>query len=143
MSPKMKFPKLKCHQNLNITKTEMSPKLKYHLEWNVTETKMSQKLKCHQTEMHALKIHIHMYIYKYIYIYILWTMTDGLTDCLTDWLTDWLTGPGRWRYFSNWVTIRHIGSIRELAALIWPPHRFLDLLGHFSESQKFLILWYT
>ena len=38
-------PKLKCHQNINVTKadassiTKMSPKLKYH------KTKMSQKLK--------------------------------------------------------------------------------------------------
>ena len=44
ISPKLKYPKLKCHQNLNITKTQMSPKLKYHLELNVTKTKISPKL---------------------------------------------------------------------------------------------------
>ena len=47
MSPKLKYPELKCHQNLNITKTHMSPKLKYHLKWNVTKTKISLKLKYH------------------------------------------------------------------------------------------------
>ena len=43
----MKYPKLKSHQNLNITKTLMSPKLKYQLTWNATKTIMSPKLKCH------------------------------------------------------------------------------------------------
>ena len=32
MSPKPKYPKLKCQQNLNITKNIMAPKMKYHLE---------------------------------------------------------------------------------------------------------------
>ena len=52
-------PKLKCHQNWNDTKTEMSPKLnvtkaemsiklKCHRNWNVTRTEMLPKLKCHQ-----------------------------------------------------------------------------------------------
>ena len=51
--------KLICHQNWNITKTEMSPKLIGHQKWNVTNLKchqnwsftnseLSQKLKCHQ-----------------------------------------------------------------------------------------------
>ena len=62
MSPKLKchqnwnLSKLKCHQlichrNLNVTKTEMSPELKYHqklkcyLNWNVTKSKKTLKFK--------------------------------------------------------------------------------------------------
>ena len=41
-------PKLKCHQKLYITKTEMSSKIKCHQYWNVTKNKMSPKQKCHQ-----------------------------------------------------------------------------------------------
>ena len=41
-------PKLKCHQNWNITKTEMSPKIKFHQKLMVTKTRISSKLKCHQ-----------------------------------------------------------------------------------------------
>ena len=41
-------PKLKCHQKWNVTKSEMSPKIKCHPNWNVTKTEMSPKLKCHQ-----------------------------------------------------------------------------------------------
>ena len=42
--------KIKCHQNWNVTKTEMSPKLKcltklkYHKNWNITRTEMSMIL---------------------------------------------------------------------------------------------------
>ena len=57
-------PKLKCHQNKNVTKTDMSSKLKYYQNWNVTKTDMSPRQKCHQnwivtkTEMSAkLKCH--------------------------------------------------------------------------------------
>ena len=54
MSPKIKWhqnanvtkmqmsSKSKCHQNANVTKTQMSPKCKY------PKTQMSPKLKCHQ-----------------------------------------------------------------------------------------------
>ena len=35
--------KLKCHQNWNVTKTEMSPKLIRHLNQIVTKTEVSQK----------------------------------------------------------------------------------------------------
>ena len=35
-------PKLKCHQNWNVTKTEMSSKLKYHKNRNITKTKRSK-----------------------------------------------------------------------------------------------------
>ena len=37
--------KLKCHQNLNVTKTEMSPKLKCYQKLNVTITEMLQNRK--------------------------------------------------------------------------------------------------
>ena len=40
--------KLKFHLNWNITETKILPKLKFHLKWLVTKTKMSPKLKCHQ-----------------------------------------------------------------------------------------------
>ena len=39
--PDQTKPKLKCHQNLNVTKTEMSPKLKCH------KTEILLKLICH------------------------------------------------------------------------------------------------
>ena len=41
-------PKLKCQQNLNLTKTQLSPKVNCHQHWIVTKTKLSPKLKCHQ-----------------------------------------------------------------------------------------------
>ena len=47
-SPGQTRPKLKCHQNWNVIKTEMSPKLKCHQNWNVTKTEISPKLKCLQ-----------------------------------------------------------------------------------------------
>ena len=45
-------PKLKCHQNGNVTETEISPKLKCQQTFKkITKTEMSQepslKLKCH------------------------------------------------------------------------------------------------
>ena len=39
-------PKLKSHQNLNVSKTDIKPKLKYQQNWNVTKTEMSAKLDC-------------------------------------------------------------------------------------------------
>ena len=39
---------IKCHKNWNGTKNEMLPKLKYHENLNVTKTKISPKLICHQ-----------------------------------------------------------------------------------------------
>ena len=41
-------PKLKCHQNGNVTKTKISPKLQCYLNYNVTKTKMPPKLKCYK-----------------------------------------------------------------------------------------------
>ena len=41
-------PKLKWHQNSNVTKTEMSPKLKCLKKLNVTKTEMLPKLKFYQ-----------------------------------------------------------------------------------------------
>ena len=41
-------PKLKCRQNWNVTKIEMSLEVKCHQNWYVTKTEMSPKLKCHQ-----------------------------------------------------------------------------------------------
>ena len=37
--------KLKCHQNLNVSRTEMSPKLKCHQKWIVPKTELLPKLK--------------------------------------------------------------------------------------------------
>ena len=47
--------KQKCHQNLNVTKTEMSLKLKcqklsQHQNLNVTITEVLPKLRCHQNK---------------------------------------------------------------------------------------------
>ena len=39
-------PRLRSHQNLNVTKTDKTPKLKYQQNWNVTKTEMSAKLDC-------------------------------------------------------------------------------------------------
>ena len=44
-------PKLKCHYNWNVIKTEMSPK-KNHPNWNITKTEMSLKLKCQKLKCH-------------------------------------------------------------------------------------------
>ena len=41
-------PKGKCHQKLNVTKTEITPKQKCQQDWNVTKTETSPKLKFHQ-----------------------------------------------------------------------------------------------
>ena len=40
-----------CHQNWNVTKTEMSPKLKYHQNWIVTKKKCHQNINVTQIEM--------------------------------------------------------------------------------------------
>ena len=41
-------PKIKCHQNWNVTTNEMSQRLKCHQNWNDTKTEMSLILKCHK-----------------------------------------------------------------------------------------------
>ena len=38
--------KLKCYQNWNVTKPEMSPKIKIHQELMMTKNRISSKLKC-------------------------------------------------------------------------------------------------
>ena len=40
--------KLICHQNWNVTKTEILLRLKFHQNWIVTKTEVSLKLKCYQ-----------------------------------------------------------------------------------------------
>ena len=41
-------PKLKCHQNWNVTKTKMSLKLKFYKKFIVTKAKILSKILCHQ-----------------------------------------------------------------------------------------------
>ena len=42
---------MKCHQNLNVTITEMSPKTECHQNQNVIKIEMLPKLKCNNLNM--------------------------------------------------------------------------------------------
>ena len=59
MLSKLKFyQKLKCHQNWDVTNTELLPKLNCHQKWNVPKTEISPKWNVTITEMSpVLKCH--------------------------------------------------------------------------------------
>ena len=117
-------PKLICHQNWNVTESEMSPKLKFHQRWIVTKTEVSSKLKYYQ-DWNVTK---HFNIFK--------NQNQNSRDLhWIPWscsLTDWLTESSFWSKSSRHCLSQTVRAGQLKFQRMFTPNHVSHVTSHMS-----------